>query len=59
MQKQDTFFRLGTAAVVSLAMFAAVHGLANVSQHHIERTLAQYAAADQVQLAQALAVRHA
>lgn len=59
MQKQNTFFRLGTAAVVSLAMFAAVHGLANVSQHHIERTLAQYTAADQAQLALAIAARHA
>ena len=59
MQNQNTFFRLGTAVVVGLTMFVCVQGLANVSQHHIERSLAQYAAADQAMLAQAIATRHA
>ncbi|GAB3260607.1 hypothetical protein [Chitinimonas naiadis] len=60
MQNQNTFFRLGTAAVVGLTMFVCVQGLTRVSQHHIERNLAQYSTHTQaVQLAHATASQHA
>jgi len=54
-QPSEILFRIVTAIGVVLVMLASIHGLASVSQQHISRTLAQYAAmehAHAVQLAQ-------
>ncbi len=42
-QIHDLIIRLSVASGVALAMLATIHGLVNVSQHHIERDLAKYA----------------
>ncbi|MEH6459880.1 hypothetical protein [Chitinimonas sp. JJ19] len=53
-QTQDLIVRLTTAASVAMLMLVTLQGIGNVSQHRIERSLAQDAAhAATVQLAHA------
>ncbi|MDN3578215.1 hypothetical protein QWZ03_15715 [Chitinimonas viridis] len=53
-QTQDLIVRLTTAASVAMVMLVTLQGIGNVSQHRIERSLAQDAAKTAtVQLARA------
>lgn len=51
-QKSEILFRIATAVMVALLMALTVHGLAGVSQWHIEQTLARYNAMEQTQAVQ-------